>query len=278
MPAEANVLFAEEFPRSNAYDPDWVMNNQMGPNALWLIEWLCKRLELTPGMRVLDLGCGKALTSIFMAREFGVRVWAADLWVGPDENWERVRSAQVADLVCPAKTEAHSLPFAEGFFDAVVSVDAYQYFGTDELYLGYISRFVRPGGAIAIVVPGWMQPFGSEPPRHLTEKQANGVPFWEDEAICFHTVDWWRALWERSNRVEIQVADTMPDGWKYWRDFEVVLERAGKNMFPSVAEALTKDRGEYLGFVRLVGIRDKEAASVNLYDPGLMALMEKEGN
>ena len=35
---------------------------------------------LEPGMRVLDLGCGKGLSSIFLAKEFGVQVWAADLW------------------------------------------------------------------------------------------------------------------------------------------------------------------------------------------------------
>jgi len=36
-------------------------------------------LTLRPGMRVLDLGCGTALTSIFLAREYDVEVWATDL-------------------------------------------------------------------------------------------------------------------------------------------------------------------------------------------------------
>ena len=64
-------LFRPDFPRSSAYDPHWLMDNAMGPHALWLAEWLSQRLELTPGMQVLDLGCGKALTSIFLAKEFG---------------------------------------------------------------------------------------------------------------------------------------------------------------------------------------------------------------
>ena len=32
-------------------------------------------------MKILDLGCGKGLTSIFLAKEFGVQVYATDLWI-----------------------------------------------------------------------------------------------------------------------------------------------------------------------------------------------------
>ena len=114
-----------EFPRSNRYDQGWMLDNQMGPNALWLCEWLCESLPLTPGMRVLDLGCGRAMTSVFLAREYGARVWAADLWMSPDNNWKRLLEAKVGADVCPMRVEAHALPFAQGFFDAVVSVGWY---------------------------------------------------------------------------------------------------------------------------------------------------------
>ncbi|RJP68693.1 MAG: methyltransferase domain-containing protein [Candidatus Abyssobacteria bacterium SURF_17] len=275
--SQANhVLYRPEFPRSDSYDPEWVMDNQMGPNALWLLEWLCASLDLKPDMRVLDLGCGTAMTSVFLAREFNVRVWAADLWVNPDENWKRVCSAGLSDHIFPMRVEAHSLPFAREFFDAVISVDAYHYFGTDELYLGYLSCFVRPHGVIAIAVPGLMQHIEKGVPEHLSRKQSNGHAFWEDECISFHTAQWWRALWERSNRVEVAVADTMPEGWKLWRDFEIVLESAKKNQFPSVAEALDADQGQYVGFVRLVGNRKEGIAPMNLYDPGLIAQMNSD--
>ena len=78
------------YPRSAAYEPEWMFETGMGPNALWLTEALCEGLELAPGMRVLDLGCGRAASSIFLAREFDVRVWAADLWIEPAENWTRI--------------------------------------------------------------------------------------------------------------------------------------------------------------------------------------------
>jgi cyclopropane fatty-acyl-phospholipid synthase-like methyltransferase len=266
-----HALYRSEFPLSNSYDPEWVMDNQMGPNALWLMEWLCQDLDLKAEMRVLDLGCGTAMTSIFLARELGVRVWAVDLWVDPDQNWRRVCETGAPDRVYPLRAEAHALPFAKEFFDAVVSVDSYQYFGTDMLYLGYLTRFVKPRGRIGVVIPGLMAPFTREIPHHLTRKQSNGTSFWEDECNSFLTKETWREIWEGSNRVEVERADTMPDGWRHWRDFEIALEEAGKNRFASVAEALDEDQGRYLGFIRLVGKRKEGETPANLYDPGLIA-------
>lgn len=79
----------------------------MGPNALWLAESLSQVFEFQPGIRVLDLGCGRALSSIFLAKEFGVQVWAADLWIKPTENLSRIEDAGVADRVFPIFVEAH---------------------------------------------------------------------------------------------------------------------------------------------------------------------------
>lgn len=270
MNERPSPLIKPEFPRSAKYDPDWMMDNQMGPNALWLMEWLCEALELEPGMRVLDLGCGKAMSSIFLAKEFGVKVFAADLWMSPDHNWRRAVETSVADRVCPIKAEAHALPFAQGFFDAVVSVDAYQYFGTDELYLDYLSRFVRTGGSMGVVVVGLMREMGARPPAHLAEPQSNGKVFWESSCRSFKTAEFWRTLWSGSPMASHVAAITQPDGWRHWRDFERALEAAGKNIFPSDAEALDKDQGRYLGFIRLTA-RRTDAAGEDLYDPSLGA-------
>ena len=134
----------DRYVRSNAYDPDWVLANQMGPNALWLLESLTEVLPIAAGSNVLDLGCGKAMTSIFLAREFGARVWATDLWIAADDNQQRITEAGVGDLVHPIHAEAHTLPYAAGFFDVIVSIDAYQYFGTADLYLGRSRGCSRP--------------------------------------------------------------------------------------------------------------------------------------
>jgi len=147
-------------------------------------------------------------------------------------------------------------------------VDAYTYFGTDDLYLGYLSGFARSGGTIGIVVPGLVQDFTDGVPEHLTEPQSNGKRFWEEECRCFHTADWWRAHWSHSSRVAEVHADVLPDGWRHWMDFEKAVELSGKGVFPSDAEALERDAGRYMGFVRVTA-RRTEASGEDLYDPAL---------
>ncbi|HEX2035317.1 MAG TPA: methyltransferase domain-containing protein [Chloroflexota bacterium] len=245
----AERLTLEQFPRSAAYDPAWTIEHRMGPNVLWLTEFLTEAVRLQPGMRVLDMGCGRALSSIFLAREFGVQVWATDLWIRASDNWQRVCEAGLQDRICPVHAEAHSLPFAAGFFDAAVSLDAYHYFGTDDLYLGYYARFVRPEGQIGIVVPGLKTELGGAVPPHL-------APYWHWDFCSFHSPDWWRTHWAKSGLVDVTVADWLPEGWKLWQMWnEVCDEQAGRETPGEEAEMLRVDAGRTLGFTRVVARR-----------------------
>ncbi|GAB4014362.1 SAM-dependent methyltransferase [Spirosoma koreense] len=75
-----DLFVTSEFPRSTKYHPEWIKAGVSGgANPLWLTEWLAQALDLQPGLRVLDLGCGRAMSSIFLHHKFGVQVWAVDL-------------------------------------------------------------------------------------------------------------------------------------------------------------------------------------------------------
>ena len=60
--------------------------------------------------------------------------------------------------------------------------------------------------------------------------------------------------------MDIDLADTMPDGWRVWLDWHRVIAPDNE---PEI-KALEADRGSYLGYVRLVGRRSGQA---QLSDP-----------
>ena len=57
------------------------------------------------------MGCGKAMSAIFLAKEFGVQVWANDPWIRATDNWKRVRAAGVEDSVFSIHAEGHALRY-----------------------------------------------------------------------------------------------------------------------------------------------------------------------
>jgi cyclopropane fatty-acyl-phospholipid synthase-like methyltransferase len=238
-----------EFPRPGRYDAEWVLDNHMGPNPLWLVESLCRRLDLAPGDMALDLGCGKALTSIFLAREFGVHVVAADLWIPPEDNARRLRGAGVAGQVTPLRAEAHSLPFGDRQFDAVVSVDAYHYFGTSDLYLAEMARLLRPGGQLGIVVPGLRYEPSVLPPPSLED-------WWDWDFCSFHSPDWWHRHWAKTGLVTVQGAWWMDRGHEIWLDWaRIAVDFArskGKPPYDREVGLLESDIDQILGFTVVV--------------------------
>lgn len=237
------------FPRTSRYHPDWIAASiSGGANSLWLTEWLTGDLNLQPGMRVLDLGCGRAASSIFLHHEFGVQVWATDLWFSASENQQRIHDANADHAVFPVHANARDLPFAANFFDAIISIDSFSHYATDDLYLNYLARFVKPGGQIAFAGAGLVNDIEAHPPEHLRG-------WWTPELWSFHTPQWWRKHWERTGIVDIQLADTMPHGWQRWLDWHRTI--APDNL--SEIEALEADQGRYLGYIRLIARRLPES-------------------
>ncbi|MDQ6913097.1 MAG: methyltransferase domain-containing protein [Verrucomicrobiota bacterium] len=195
-------------------------------------------------MRVLDLGCGRAMSSIFLHREFGVQVWATDLWFDASENLQRIRDAGVAGGVFPIHAEARSLPCAREFFDAVISIDSFVYYGTDDLYLNYLARFLKPGGRIAIAGVGLTRELEGEVPKHLQ-------PWWEPGMACLHSAAWWRDHWKRTGLVEVELADDMQEGWRAWLEWQRIIS---PDNVTEIA-AIEADAGRYLTYVRAIARR-----------------------
>ena len=112
MNDKIDLLHKKLCPKSGKFDTAWMLANEMGPNAVWLAEILAERMRLKKDMRLLDLGCGRGMTSVFLSKAYDVNVCATDLWINVDDIWSVVSEANMQNKVFPIQAEAHNLPYA----------------------------------------------------------------------------------------------------------------------------------------------------------------------
>ncbi len=220
----------------------------MGPNCLRILEELTAPqalpLTLESSMRILDLGCGRGLSSMYLACATGAHITAADLWIPAEENQERFERFGLAQRITPVHCDARGMSFAHGQFDALISVDAYHYFGTDDTFMDtHIAPLLKPGGVAAIAVPGLQRPLEHGVPPEL-------LPFWQ-EGMHFYPPEWWSALLERSTLMELRACHTMrchDAAWQDWlkcdneyarRDVDMMAAEGGR-YFSTVAMVLVR--------------------------------------
>ena len=237
-----------KFPLTAKYDPQWIRDNALGENALCQAESLARRLPLRAGMRILDLGCGKATSSIFLAREFGVEAWAADGATSPSENRKRAVGLGCEGNVFPLRVDAHDLPFAKDFFDAVIAIDSYLYYGTDDRYLGYLAQFIKPGGFIGVVDIAFTRDVRSieDAPDYLR-------PQYQKHWFYVHTIEWWTQHWEKTGLVDVRCAELLPESGDLLRDY--VSGRPPEQDEDSIMRAVPHDDDGLIALFCLVGCK-----------------------
>ena len=204
-----------DFPKSSTFPHSTMLEKSMGPNPLKLCEELLDGANLPTGSVILDLGSGTGLTSALMAREYGLVVYAADLWSEPGDNMRFFESLGLTNRqIVPLKADATALPFATEFFDAVVSVDSYNYFGRDPLYLGScLLPLVKHGGVLYFSIPGMVHDYHDNLPDCL-------LASWTPEQLDYmHDAAWWRHNLEQTDGIDIVEMREMScttDAWADW--------------------------------------------------------------
>jgi cyclopropane fatty-acyl-phospholipid synthase-like methyltransferase len=243
-----DVVSPMTFPLTAKYDPQWIRDNALGENALCQAESLARHLPFRAGMRILDLGCGKATSSIFLAREFGVEVWAADDTTSPSENRKRAVALGCEASVFPLRVDAHSLPFAKDFFDAVIAIDSFLYYGTGDRYLSYLVQFIKPGGFIGVVDIAFTRDVRSikDVPEYLR-------PEYQKHWSYVHTIAWWKQHWEKTGLVEVQCAKLLAESDDLLRDY--ARERLPEQDEDSIMRAVPHDRDGLIALFCLVACK-----------------------
>lgn len=181
----------------------------MGPNSIVIIEELIKNFNLQPGMHVLDLGCGQGLTSIYLAQKYNLQVFAVDLWISATDNYTRFKQFNLDNNIIPINANANELPFANDYFDAIISVDSYHYFGNNNTFFNdNIKPIIKNNGFVLLAFPSMKEKIETIP----LEMQ----PFWNDEALqMWQYNDWWKNIFSSEN-FTINTMQCYNKAWSDW--------------------------------------------------------------
>jgi SAM-dependent methyltransferase len=163
--------------------------------------------------------------------------------MSPTENAERFASLGLDSKIFPLLVDAtQELPFAHAYFDMIISVDSYHYFGNNEVMLPKLLPFVKKGGFMAIAVPGFTEDF---PEGELPEEIR---PYWAPDWY-FYSPGWWLALWEKESGIAItgvREMDSCKQAWDEWLQSPSPYAQEDIPMMEAGA-------GKYFNIIQLVG-------------------------
>lgn len=232
------------YSKSEKYNSPALQAKIMGPNPVKLEEELLLDHRIPEGAVVCDLGSGQGLTSVFLAKEYGFTVYAADLWSDPEENRRFFDEMGLSrEQIIPVKADAADLPFEKEFFDAVVSTDSYNYFGRDPRYLDEkLLPFVKSGGYLYIAIPGMKKDLHDALPPEL-------LLSWTPEQLDYlHDADYWRKITGQCRGAEVLSVQEMESNEEVWADW---LKQENEYAVGD-RKAMEAGGGKYLNFIAIV--------------------------
>lgn len=223
-------------------EKEYINKNMMGPNSITIIKELTQNSQLKQGMKVLDLGCGMGLTSIYLAQQFNVEVFAVDLWISATDNYNRFKELNLENSIIPLNCNANELPFANEYFDAVISVDSYHYFGNNNTFFDEkIKPLIKPNGQVLIAFPSMKQDYTKNIPQEMQ-------PFWEEEALqMWQSTNWWKDNFSKElKNMKIQEMQCYNQSWQDWLQTDNEYAITDRDMFNT-------DNGRYMNLISIIG-------------------------
>jgi cyclopropane-fatty-acyl-phospholipid synthase len=185
------------------------------------LEMICRKVELEPGQRVLDIGCGWGSFAIHAAREHGASVLGVTL-SEPQARLatERAESAGVGDR-CSFQVRDYRELGAESF-DAVVSIGMVEHVGESQVdeYAADIAAVLRPDGRV--LNHGIVRVPAAEGGVHIGGDFSNRYVFPDGELLNLSRM---QLAFERAGLETLHVEDLHTDYAETLRHWTERLER-----------------------------------------------------
>ncbi len=152
MPQNPNEQLQNEFNRWAAEGE----GEKMERHHLDITAKTIRLMDLRPGERVLDLGCGSGWATRLLARLVSEGPEGFGQVVGVDVSDEMIRQARAAskdfENILYVWGSAQQIPWEENFFDKVLSVESFYYYADQERALTELFRVMAPHGRMFILI------------------------------------------------------------------------------------------------------------------------------
>lgn len=114
------------------------------------LDLICRKLDLRPGQRLLDVGCGWGSLSLHAARHYGVQVTGVTL-SAQQASFVRARIAGAGLTGVEVRLQDYR-EIPDSTYDAVASVEMGEHVGEANypVYAATLHRTVRPGGRVLV--------------------------------------------------------------------------------------------------------------------------------
>ncbi len=217
----------------------------MGPNSLRILEELFTKFpnSISSNSVILDLGCGKGLTSLAIANETGASVYANDLWISAEDNAKRFGAWGVGKQIIPVHEDANELHFDKGQFGALFSIDAYHYFATKKgFFEEKILPFLSDNAEVLIGIPGIKDEYTGRSEELLPEWLGN-------EAYMFKSPMEWKEIignHDRIEKIETWEMGCFDLAWNEWFATEHKYALGDKQFFETLIKPYTCFVGIYI--------------------------------
>jgi cyclopropane fatty-acyl-phospholipid synthase-like methyltransferase len=217
--AQLKVPDRTRYPELDGYTRDELYEDCQGGGGLYLAMRMARTLRLKPGDIVLDLGCGKGPTSILLAKHYGVKVIALDLWTSATFLDQKFTAHGYRDRIVPLNMDAtQPLPFAENYFDAMFCMNSFNFYGGNVDFLQHLLKHLKPGGQLCIgsetltreftpeefLNPPYVYAFRMPPPL-------DNIDVFQGDFVKQHSPGWWRDLFENSGLLHVEHCEHLDD-------------------------------------------------------------------
>jgi cyclopropane-fatty-acyl-phospholipid synthase len=181
------------------------------------LDLICRKLDLRPGLRLLDVGCGWGALAVHAARHYGAQVVGVTLSAQQLAfGRERVAREGLDALVDLRLQDYRDLPPTDTF-DTVTAIEMGEHVGKDN-YPSFLARLhaaCRPGGRLLVQQ---MSRSGQHPAETLQLISTAGFEVRDVHAMREHyvrTIRAWLEIFE--NRLDDVVSLVGPEQARVWR-------------------------------------------------------------